>query len=114
MKTAEEKEPKRVHKIKNAGGTEIPVNSFHLDGAVEIRATILANGKRVDVHLFDAEELADITIGDLIEAARKKITCPECKGKDDDCEKCAGDGEVDKHSDGARIEIGPANVSDLN
>lgn len=60
--------------------------------AAEIRVTVLANKKRVDLHFFEVPGAGvdSLTVGDLLSIASS-----------------------DAHQDAAKIEIGPGNASEL-
>jgi len=79
------------HTIKTKGG-DAQVKTFHGEASPEVRATVLAGGKRVDFHVFieDNAQVAALTLGQLLAIA-----------------------SGNQFADGAKIEIGAANVADF-
>jgi hypothetical protein len=64
--------------------------TFHKDGATEVRATILTDGKRVDVHIFGDDTAKALGLGYLLSIA------------------------AESNTDGGKIEIDADNVKDYN
>lgn len=64
--------------------------TFHKDGATEVRVTVLTAGKRVDIHVFGDDAANAVGLGPLI--------------------KIAAD---DANADGHKIEIDGDNMKDF-
>lgn len=75
-----------------------PVRTFHVDGAIELRCTVLHQEKRVDVHIIDLEG--------VIDAAEQQGLAPSWA----DGLLEAIDELVENHEDGGKLEITPQDL----